>query len=162
MHRRLLHVVCMGLNFLHANFVPPPLDSLALPPTAAQRSLVAHVSRHLKAFGASVGTFMLPDAGRRNPQLIARLSELSAFLASTPGLDGDMYADLSGQPVDMHNEAAPAFEPYRALDVSRLRLSGKGHWDPSPFLSDDLYMAHNEPRTLLHGLHACVDEREPV
>ena len=65
---------------------------------------------------------MLPDAGRRNPQLIARLSELSTFLASTPGLDGDMYADLSGQPVDMRNEAAPALEPYRALDVSRLRL----------------------------------------
>ena len=52
----------------------------------------------------------------------------------------------------MHNEAAPALEPYCALDVSRLRLSGKGHWDPSPFLSDDLYMAHNEPRALLRGI----------
>ena len=152
MHRRLLHVVCMGLNFLHANFVPPPLDSLSQSPTAAQQRLVAHVSRHLKAFGASVGAFVLPDAGRRNPQLIARLSELSAFLSSMPGLAGDAYADLSGAPVATRNDIAPALEPYRSLDVSRLRLSGRGLWDPNPFLSDDLYMAHNEPSTLLHGL----------
>ena len=110
------------------------------------------MSRHLKAFGASVGTFLLPDAGRRNPQLVARLSELSAFLSSMPGLDGDAYADLSGLAVATHNQALPALEPYRSLDVSRLKLSGKGHWDPCPYLSDDLYMAHLEPRTLLHGV----------
>ena len=135
----------------------PPLDALTQPPTAAQRSLVAHVSRHLKAFGASVGTFLLPDAGRRNPQLVARLSELSTFLASTPGLDGDMYSALSGLSVATRNDAAPSLEPYRSLDVSRLRLSGRGQWDPSPYLSDDLYMAHNEPSTVLHGLAPPLD-----
>ena len=109
----------MGLNFLRANFVPPPLDSLAQLPTAAQRSLVAHVSRHLKAFGASVGSFLLPDSGRRSPQLVARLSELSAFLSSTPGLASDMCADFSGHPVATRNDALPALEPYRSLDVSR-------------------------------------------
>ena len=157
MHRRLLHIVCMGLNFLHANFVPPPLDSLTQSPSAAQRSLVAHLSRHLKAFGASVGTFLLFDAGRRNPQLVARLSELSAFFSSTPGVAGDSYADLSGVAVDMRNEVQPALEPYRSLDASRLKLSGRGQWDPSPYLSDDLYMAHLEPRTLLHGIPPPLD-----
>ena len=29
------------------------------------------------------------------------------------------------------NDAAPALEPYRSLDVSRLKLSGRGQWDPS-------------------------------
>ena len=58
-------------------------------------------------------TFLIPDAGRRNPQLVARLSELSAFLASVPGLAGDIYADHSGLQVAARNDAAPALEPYR-------------------------------------------------
>ena len=89
MHQRLLHIVCMALNFLHSNFVPIPLSVLQRPPNAAQRSLVAHVGRHLKAFGASVGEFVLSDSDRRNPQLIARLSELTTFLAASSTATGD-------------------------------------------------------------------------
>ena len=56
MHKRLLRVVCVcvALNFLCASFVPIPLSVLQRPHNAAQRSLVVHVSCHLKAFGASV------------------------------------------------------------------------------------------------------------
>ena len=152
MHRRLVHIVCMALNYLHSNFVSIPLSVLQRPPNAAQRSLVAHVGRHLKAFGASVGEFALADSGRRNPQLVARLNELTAFLAASSAATGDAYADRSGTVVPTHNDAFPGLEPFRSLDVSRLRLSGRGSWDPSPHLPEELYMAFSEPRSLLHGL----------
>ncbi|CAE7635021.1 unnamed protein product, partial [Symbiodinium necroappetens] len=150
MHRRLVHIVCMALNFLHANFVPIPLPMIQRPMNVAQRCLVAHVGRHLKAFGASVGEFVLAGSGRRNPQLIARLSELMSFLAASAAT-GDSYADRSGTVVPTHNEAHPGLDPFRSLDVSRLKLSGQGLWDPTPYLPDELFMAFSEPRSLLHG-----------
>ena len=45
-----------------------------------------------------------------NPQSLARLSELSDFLASTAGLAGDIYADHSGLLLATRNDAAPALE----------------------------------------------------
>ena len=150
MHRRLLHIVCMGLNFLYADCVPIPLVALQRPPNAAQQRLVAHVGRHLKAFGASVSEFALSDSGRRNPQLIARLSELMAFLSASSANTGDAYADFSGTAVPTDNDAFPGLEPFGSLNVSRLKLSGRGGWDPGPYLPDELYMAFREPRSLLH------------
>ncbi|CAE7527751.1 unnamed protein product [Symbiodinium sp. CCMP2592] len=152
MHHRLLHIVCMALNFLHSNFVPIPLSVLQRPLNAAQRSLVAHLGRHLKAFGASAGEFVLADSGRRNPQLIARLSELTSFLAASAAATGDPYADRSGTVVPMHNEAHAGLDPFRSLNTSRLKLSGQGLWNPLPHLPEELYMAFAEPRSLLHGL----------
>ena len=142
----------MALNYLHANFVPIPAPALQRHPTAAQRCLVAHVGRHLKAFGASVEDFVLADSGRRNPQLIARLSELSAFLTASQVVGGDTYADASGTVVPPRNDVLPSLEPYRTLDVARLKLSGRGLWDPSPHLDDELFMAWAEPKSLLHSM----------
>ena len=151
MRRRLLRIVCVALNFLRANFVPIPLPLLQRPPTRAQLNLIDHVGRHLKAFGAAVGECNLPDAGRRNPQLVARLCELVDSIA-TAILPGTLYV-----PVD--NTVQPALEPYRSLEVSRLKISGHGGFDPVPFLGDALYMAKVEPNSLLHGApvpeHAC-------
>ncbi|CAE7469278.1 unnamed protein product [Symbiodinium natans] len=150
MHRRLLHIVCMALNFLHSNFVPIPPAALQRPCNAAQRSLVARLGRLLKAFGASVGEFVLSDSGRRNPQLIARLSELTTFLATSAVATGDAYAAQSGTAVPMHNDAFQGLDPFRSLDVSRLQLSGRGLWNPLPYLPPELYMAFAEPASLLH------------
>ena len=80
------------------------------------------------------------SAGRRNPRSIARFSELSAFLSSSRSFSGDAYTDLSGTAVPVHNEADPALEPYKKLDVSRLKISGRWRWDPCPFVSDELYL----------------------
>ena len=152
MFKRLLHLVCMALNFLYADQVPIPCTLLLRRSNAAQLRLVAHAGRHLKAFGASVGDFAFVDSGRRNPHLIARLSELCSFVAATPAATRDTYADLSGNVVPTHNDAAPSLEPFRSLDVAGLRLSGRGHWDPSELLPDELRMAYLEPRALLHDV----------
>ena len=82
LHRRLLHVVVMALNFLHNDFVPIPLALLQRPPTQVQVRLTSSVGRLLKAFGASVGEELLVSTGRRNPQLVARLSELISLLTT--------------------------------------------------------------------------------
>ena len=63
--------------------MPIPADLLQKPPTAAQQRLFSHVGGHLKAFGASLSEFRLVEAGRRNPQVTARLVELAEFLASS-------------------------------------------------------------------------------
>ena len=97
MHRRLLHIVCMALNFLHADFVPIPAASLVAPATAVQQSLFLQIGKSLKVFGASATEFPLIGAGRR-----------TAFLSSSPSLSGDAYADLSGTAVPVRNDADPA------------------------------------------------------
>ena len=132
MHRRLLRITCMALNFLHANFAPILLPLLQRPPARAQLRLIDHVGRHLKAFGASVGDCTLPDTGRRNPQLVACLRELSARVTQLAPSGFDRYSMLAGHTVPVDNSAQPALEPHRSLDVARLKISGLGAFDPVP------------------------------
>ena len=147
LHRRLLHVVVMALNFLHNDFVPIPLALLQRPPTQVQVRLTSSVGRLLKAFGASVGEELLVSTGRRNPQLVARLSELISLLTtiSPKGCDA-----REGEKVPTDPSVLPELEPYRPLCASRLKLSGRGQFDARPFLSPNLYMAFCKPDALLH------------
>ena len=73
-------------------------------------------------------------AGRRSPQLVARLSELSDALTSA-GIKQSPYDRVfegfnAEVPVD--NSVLPELEPYRSLDFNRLRVVGEGHFDPFP------------------------------
>ncbi|CAE7745584.1 unnamed protein product, partial [Symbiodinium necroappetens] len=129
----------------------PAADDVQAPPAKPRRAPKYPRKPKPEAFGASANEFALPDSGRRNPQLIARLSEPVAFLTAASANTGDAYADLSGTAVPTHNDAFPGLEPFSSLNVSRLKLSGHGSWNPGPFLSDELFMAFNEPRSLLHG-----------
>ena len=52
----------------------------------------------------------------------------------------------------MRNEAYAGLDPFRSLNTARLKLSGRGLWNPLPHLPEELYMAFAEPRSLLHGL----------
>ena len=36
-----------------------------------------------------------------------------------------------------------------SLNASRLKLSGRGHWDATSFLDDDLVLAYREPGSIL-------------
>ena len=79
------------------------------------------------------------------PQLCARLGELSDALTSL-GPGADPYSrTFPGREVPVDNSAEECLEPYRSLDADRLKLSGTGEWDPTPFLGDTLCMAFRNP-----------------
>ena len=46
-------------------------------------------------------------------------------------------------------DKAEELVPYRPLDPGRLKITGTASWDPSPYLGDDLWMAFQEPASLL-------------
>ena len=46
----------------------------------------------------------------------------------------------------------PELQPYRSLDVDRLKITGTGSWPLASYLESDLWLAYEEPRSLLHGL----------
>ena len=89
--------------------------------------------------------------------LVAHLSEATDHL-HTLGSLGDPYAyvpEAVHVPADTQDAS---LEPYRALDASRLKLSGTGRWDPLSFLPPELAMAHAEPKSLL--IHRVPDPSE--
>ena len=51
-------------------------------------------------------------------------------------------------PVKPDNSAFPQLMPFSNLRPDRLKLSGRGQWDPTHFLDPELYMAFQEPQVL--------------
>ena len=156
---RVFHMIIMALNFWHADFTFVPLESLCKRPSSAQIEVFRNLKRLLRAFGSCEETFDLPACGRRIPTLMALLADLSDVV-TWEGVGGDPYfrafAGTTGglaefAPRDLSR--APELIPYRALDPSRLKLSGRGQWDPAPYLSDALWMAYMEPAALLWTSH---------
>ena len=93
--------------------------------------------------------FPVAQAGRRFPQLDARLSELCAAVTKL-GVSGDPYSRaFPGYEVPSDNSKAEELEPYRNLDSSRIVLSGTGHWDCTPLLEDSLVLPFRDPDYLL-------------
>ena len=83
------------------------------------------------------------------PNLIARLGELSDALTDLGARSTPYSKTFPGREVRMQNDGDPVLEPYRSLDADRLKLVGRGHWDPTPFLGDTLAMAFRNPDSLL-------------
>ncbi|CAJ1398946.1 unnamed protein product [Effrenium voratum] len=144
-----LHIVVMALNFLHNDCSYVPLGQIRPLPNPSQRQMISHLARLVKAFGCR-GDFPIPACGRRTIHLSARLSELTEFLnrsgaASAPYLHG---VDIEGSAVLFDTSVAEELRPYRSLDASRLKLSGKGQWDPTPWLPIELVLAFREPESI--------------
>ena len=148
--RRALVRIILSLNFWWSGnrFVDENL--LKRSPSKQQQQIIARVAAFMRADGPRV-PFPLSSVGRRVPKLIARLSELSELLTSAGPGSSPYEKSFEGRetlvPVD--NTVADELEPYRSLDASRLRIVGKGHWDPTSFLSDGLVMAYRNPDCLL-------------
>ena len=149
------HVAIMALNFWHSDYRFIPLKELTKVPSSRQSELLLNLRKLFKAFGSCEEPFSVPSSGRRSTSLISQLSDLCEFLTSQggtadsyfhgfPGVDGG-YAAAKVAPDD---DKAPELKPYRNLDASRLKLSGTASWDPTPFLSDDLWLAYVEPFSL--------------
>ena len=93
-------------------------------------------------------TFDMLHVGRKNPELIARLSELSALLVKLGCSMSPYEKAFVGYEVEKDNTILPELEPYRDLDPSRLKLSGSGAWDVTNFLPDDLVIVYREPESI--------------
>lgn len=100
--------------------------------------------------GSVSGTFEILVSGRKFPQLLARLGELSDELTFL-GAAGPYGRMFPGVQVPMNNDVIPQLQPYRDLDASRLKITGCGHFDATDYLDDDLCMAYRVPDLLLTG-----------
>ena len=145
---RAVHVICMALNFWHAGGRTSPDEMLLRGPNKQHRCLYERIRSLLKSDGP-VPMFSVKGAGRRFPELSARLSEISILLTSQ-GISSDPYdKSFQGAEVTKDNTIAPELSPYRDLDPDRLLLFGTGAWDPCPYLNEELTMAFREPKSIL-------------
>ena len=145
--QRALYIMVLALNYWHyGGFVP--LDQLGRRPSSLHIHVFSTLKRLLRS-EVPAQPFQIAKAGRRFPQLNARLSELCEFTTSI-GLSGQPYSRaFQGYEVPVDNSVSPDLEPYTSLNASRLKLTGKGHWDATSFLDDDLVLAYREPNSIL-------------
>ena len=125
-----------------------PLEQLRRPPNAAQTRCLSYLEKLVRTFGSVEDGTLPSETCRRMNSIVARLGELSSRLTSLGSL-GDPYSSV---PEGLHvppSTVDESLDPYRSLDTSRLRIVGRGHWDPAPYLPADLAMAFAEPRSLL-------------
>ena len=148
---RAVHVVCMALNFWHAGGRSQPDELFLRGPNKQHRCLYERIRSLIKSDGLA-SCFSIAGAGRRFPELTARLAEISTLLTNQ-GVSCDPYdKSFHGVELAKDNTIAPELSPYRDLDPGRLVLHGGGKWDPCPFLDEELLMAYREPRSILVDL----------
>ena len=160
--KRAIHTICMAMNYWYGGGKFSDLDLLQREPNAQHRCFYGRLAAIIRSDGLAE-SFTLAKSGRRFPNLIARLGELSTVLTKQGAID-PYSKTFAGGDFDLDEEAAGSLNPYRDLDPSRLVLHGSGSWDATSFLSDDLVMAYREPRVLLTGIEAGVRPaiRDPV
>ena len=138
---RAVHVICVALNFWHSDGSFPGAEAMWRVPSALHRALYKRIRAFIKSDGLNA-VFDSLHVGRKNPELFARLNEVTEML-TTLGCSASPYSKLfTGYEVTRDNAQFPELEPYRDLDPQRLILFGRGHWDVTSFLSDELVMAY--------------------
>ncbi len=143
--RRMVHLCVMALNFLHHRAPFSSLETMRRCPGVKHIQLFARINALCRACGPTEEVSIL-GCGRKSHQLDARFAELLHALQSL-GLEEKGYygSGHAGQHVPVENNTEELV-PYRPLDASRLKLTGKGDWDCREFLSDLLYLPFCEPR----------------
>ena len=109
--------------------------------------------KHLKALVKSDDpnlSFPIVQAGRRFPELTARLAELSDFVTANGVASNPYTRTFPGvsEELQVDNTAMPELEPYRDLDATRLSIHGRGAWNITEFLGDELVMVYRDPRVI--------------
>ena len=146
--RRAMRVIIMALNFWWCGNSSISLELLRRVPSPSQSRILRRLSNLVLADGPSE-SFEVVRSGRRFPQLLARLSELSDALTKM-GAGAGPYAKIyPGHSVPMDNEQYPELEPYKSLNASRLKVVGEAQFDATDFLGPELCMAYRFPDSLL-------------
>ena len=150
--KRAVHVMCMGLNFWHSGGKFDEESLLQREPSRFHRCLYGRLVSLVRADGPA-SSFSIKKTGRKLPNLIARLGELSEVLTKQ-GSSNPYEKAFAGVDCKLDEDDRAALTPYKDLDPSRLLLHGRGHWDVSEFLSDYMVMPYKEPKVLEASLLA--------
>ena len=152
---RAVHISVLALNYYH-NGGPCKLDLLGRAPSTSHRSLYARIRSLIRSEG-QVAIPCIANSGRRLPQLVARLSELSVALTAMGPSCNPYDRSFDGFEV-LPDTEADELKPYRNLDSSRLVLTGRGAWDATEYLEDELVLAYREPASLLFSHEPCPSQ----
>ena len=146
--RRAVVLTVLAMNYWWSGNRFIDLSLLRRSPSFAQRRIIKRVVDFMQVDGPKIPFDV--SLGRRSPQLIARLCELSEAVTSLGARSSPYDRTFEGRQVPVDNTVLPELEPYRSLDHSRLKVVGEGHFDPLPYLDDNLSMAYCNPDCLLH------------
>ena len=124
-------------------------------PNVHQRQVYNRLLRLIRACDRPGEEFPLPP-GRSGFEFVARLLELESFAATSgfgerPGYKASAVSAVSVPKVDA-SPSLPQLHPYRALDASRMKLSGKGDWEMAKWLEGPLWFPFQESAILHRGL----------
>eukprot|EP00435_Cladocopium_sp_Y103_P058885 s1903_g20.t2 len=144
---RAVHVIVMAMNFWHSAGVFSSEKDLWRRPNNLHRRFYKFIRSLARADGLNA-EFDTVHSGRKNPDLHARLFDLVSVFQTTGGSANPYDRAFHGFHVPRDESRYPELQPYRDLDPGRLKLSGRGAWDASPFLSENLLMAYKEPLVL--------------
>ena len=150
--KRAVHTLCMALNFWYNGGSFADVELLQREPNDQHRCLYGRLAALIRSEGLTQ-PFPVAKSGRKFPNLIARLGELSDVLMKQGAID-PYTKSFAGGDFTLDEETSGCLSPYRDLDPSRLALHGCGNWDATSYLSDYLVMAYREPRVLLTGLES--------
>ncbi|CAK9056528.1 Uncharacterized protein SCF082_LOCUS30455 [Durusdinium trenchii] len=132
--------------------VRPALQGLTLEGVSLQPIDQDAVCSIFENYSASASEFCDFDfvlaRGRRFPQLVARLGEISDYVTKL-GAAGPYSHFYHGHEVPLNNSVLPQLQPYMPLDANRLSIKGHGCFDATPHLGDELLMAYRMPDLLL-------------
>ena len=149
--KQAIHLVTCAMNYWFSGGSFGDLELLRRKPNPQQQEFYGRVKLLIESEGpAEINS--IPKTGRRFPELIARLSELSESLTRHGTTTNPYDKSFAGVEVPKDEQAHESLQPYHDADPSKLKLFGRGAWDPCPHLSDELCMAFREPKTLLHGV----------
>ena len=160
--RRTVHIVCMALNFWNSGGVFDDELLLQREPSSSHRCLYGRIASLIRSDGLAT-SFALKKSGRKFPNLIASLGELSEVLTRV-GSVSPYEKSFAGIDCTLSDEDKAALTPFRDLDPERLLIRGTGHWDATDYLSDYLVMPYREPLVLeddlKHGVRPFI--RDPA
>ena len=143
--KRIVHIIVMALNFLHGGRSPSDALLTRRRPGPLHLRVYERLAAFVRASGPSC-LISVAGCGRKSFQLVARFEELFRCMQRL-GLDSTSayHQGAEGKDIPIHNEE-DELRPYRPLDAGRLKLSGRGEWNCSRFLSPLFYMPFMEPR----------------
>ena len=145
---RFLNLLVAALNFWWGDEKFCDLEQIGRTPNVRQMAVYRRIRSLVLADGREMVPTTVISCGRKFPQLVARLSELSSALTNL-GAEAGPYSKTFPGVAMQASLGLPEVEPFRALDSSRLKITGDGHWDATSFLDDGLSMAYRYPDVLL-------------